>query len=105
MPARGGPFANTAAISEVTNANWSHTLEGPVALVDAGSSCASVSFTGSLPMTGVAWAAIYDVSDNGSDKNIWVQLDVVNEHDIYGTFDESATGNVLAPGDPTLVNF
>jgi hypothetical protein len=92
--------------SAVLGPNWENVLEGPVALVDAGSDCSNVSFTGSLPMTGVAWAVIYDVKSSGSPKNIYVQLDLVNEHEIWGETDPDAVGtNVLGTGAPQMVSW
>jgi hypothetical protein len=105
VPARDGTHANNRQVSEVLQRYWGNTIEGPVALVNAGSDCNNVSFTGSLSMTGVAWATLYDVSWNQVEKNVWIQLDTVNEHDIWGTVDKTKTGNVLAYGEPTLVNY
>lgn len=103
-PLRDGIEANTVAQSNVTVPNWGHTLEGPVALVDAGDDCTTLSFTGTMEITGIAWAVIYDVKNQGNPKNVWIQIDVVNEHEIWGTVTEDEDGNVLATGDPTLFN-
>jgi hypothetical protein len=103
MPARDGVSANTAAQSAVTAANWGNTLQGVVAFVDGGDDCDNVSFTGEIPITGFAWAVIYDVKQSGSNKNVWMQLDVNAEHQIWGDVDESAVGdNVLGVGAASL---
>ena len=86
-------------------ARHDHLLEGPVALVDAGDDCSDVDFTGSLPMTGIAWAMIFDVKSSGSPKVLQVQLDVTTEHEIWGEVDTTLEGNVLSNGEPTLVSF
>jgi Flp pilus assembly protein TadG len=68
--------------SDVRWWNWGNVLEGPIALVDGGDDCENVSFTGTLDITGVAWGVLYDVKDHAYDKNIYLQLDVENEHQI-----------------------
>ncbi|MEZ4236658.1 MAG: pilus assembly protein TadG-related protein [Myxococcota bacterium] len=101
LPLRDGVSANDLATSDVTR--YGHTLEGAVALVDGGPDCSAVSFSGPLRTTGIGWAVIYDVSAAGGDKNLWIQLDVVGEHDIWGDTDDAATGlNVLGVGTPEL---
>jgi len=106
IPLRTGTpdTANIPLKSDVVGNNWTNTLEGPVALINAGA-CNNLKFTGSYAMTGVAWAVVYDSKSSGSPKNVYIQLDIVNEHDIWGTVDTTKTGNVLANGDPTLVNY
>jgi hypothetical protein len=93
------------ASSSVAVPRYGNTLEGPVALVDAGTDCANVDFTGSKPMTGIAWAVIYDVKVSGSVKYVKVQLDLVNDHEIWGEIDEDEEGNVLGTGTPMLVDY
>ncbi|MCA9495189.1 MAG: hypothetical protein KC621_34915 [Myxococcales bacterium] len=100
MPARDGVHANLPAKSDVTVANWGNTLQGVVALVDGGTDCSAVSFTGSLTITGFAWGVVYDVQDSGSDKNVWMQLDLINEHEIWGDADDSGTGPTVIAADP-----
>ncbi len=93
-------------ISDVRNVKYGNTLEGPVALVDAGSDCSSVSFTGSLPMTGIAWGVLYDVKSGGAGgKNVYMLLDLINEHEIWGEVDPDGTGNVLSKDESTLINW
>lgn len=98
-----GPQPLRQGDSSVTPANYSHTFEGPVALVNGGANCAAVSFSGALPVTGIGWAVIYDIVDKGGNKRIHMQLDLVNPHEVFGSVDEDATGkNVLATGAPAL---
>ena len=44
------------------------------------------------------------MDSQGGDKNLYLLLDVVNAHEIWGESDEDLAGNVLAYGPPTLVN-
>jgi hypothetical protein len=91
--------------STVDPTDYGHTYEGPVALVDAGPNCSAVSFTGSLPVTQIAWAVVFDVSDSGGNKFLRIKLDVVNPHDVWGETDPGAVGNVSAPGEPGLAGY
>jgi len=103
MPARDGIQANVKKDSAVTTANWGNTFQGVVALVDGGTSCNTVSFTGTKPITGFAWAILYDVSDTTTTKNIWMQIDVTAPHEVWGEPDENAKGtNVTGVGDASL---
>jgi hypothetical protein len=103
LPPRNGTTANLPSKSSVTAANWGTTLQGPVALVDAGTNCAAVAFTGSKPITGFAWAVVYDTANSGSTKNVWIQLDVTSPHETWGDVDETAKGtNVTGVGDASL---
>jgi hypothetical protein len=103
MPLRDGIHANVKKDSSVTNANWGNTFQGVVALVDGGTSCNTVSFTGTKPITGFAWAILYDVSDTTDTKNIWMQIDVNAPHEVWGDIDDDAKGtNVTGVGDSTL---
>jgi hypothetical protein len=104
LPARDGVDANVPSQSGVKPANWGNTLQGVVALVDAGDDCGAVAFPGSYDITGFAWAVVYDMNEQGSDKNVRMLLDVTSEHDIWGDIDEDAEGgdNVLVPGDASL---
>lgn len=100
MPLRDGTHANLPTKSSVTASHWGNTLQGVVALVDGGTDCSHVTFTHSMPITGFAWAVLYDVRSTGSDKNVWMQLDLVNEHDIWGDVDDDATGTTTISADP-----
>jgi hypothetical protein len=103
MPARNGTTANLPSKSSVTNANWGTTLQGPVALVNAGSNCSAVAFTGTKPITGFAWAVVYDVAESGNTKNVWIQLDVTSPHETWGEVSETAKGtNVTGVSDAVL---
>ena len=110
LPPRDGTQANLASNSEVWNSEWGNTIQGPVALVDAGS-CDNLSFgnAGSLPITGIAWGAVYDVSNPSQavaqghpTHNVWIQLDVVTTYPTWGQADDEALGNVMGVGDPRL---
>jgi hypothetical protein len=91
--------------STVDPADYNSTYEGPVALVDGGPDCSAVSFTGSLPVTQIAWAVVHDVSDQGGNKFLRIQLDVVHPHEVWGETDPGAVGNVTAPGEPGLAGY
>jgi hypothetical protein len=111
MPDRSWPNANDAELSDVEDYAYGNVIQGPVALVDAGPCSGSNKFTGELDITGITWAIIYDVKSNGAGKgekkkkNLFVQLDPVNDHEIWGDYDPDATGgNVLGLGDAQLAN-
>ncbi|MCB9688611.1 MAG: hypothetical protein H6735_26470 [Alphaproteobacteria bacterium] len=99
-PLRDSIHANLITKSDVSIGNWGNTLQGVVALVDGGSDCSAVSFTGSLTITGFAWGVVYDVKKTGSDKNVWMQLDLINDHEIWGEPDDSASGTTTIATDP-----
>ncbi len=107
LPERAGTAdtANRPSASSVQSRSWGNTIEGPIALVDAGPTCSTASFTGDLEITGLAWGVIYDVQAHGSDHNLYLKLDVVNRHEVWGELDTdpSATGNIVTPGGPQLV--
>jgi len=110
-PDRSWPTANDPGLSDVRDYAWGNVIQGPVALVDAGSCDSSGKFTSDLEITGITWAIIYDVKSGGGGKgeakrkNIWVQLDPVNTHEIWGDYDPDATGdNVLGLGDAQLAH-
>lgn len=103
LPARDGIHANTVAQSGVKPASWGQTLQGVVAFVDGGDDCDGVDFSGDMPITGFTWALVYDVKDTGSSKNVWIQVDVNADHQIWGDADENAVGdNVLGVGAAAL---
>ncbi len=103
LPARDGVGANTPGQSGVSAANWGNTLQGVVAFVDGGGDCDAVSFTGAKTITGFAWGVVYDVKKSGSNKNVYIQVDVNSDHQIWGDVDEDAVGeNVLGVGAAAL---
>lgn len=106
-PDPAGETANSASDTALRpgNAPRSTTVAGPVMFVDAGPDCNAVSFTGSLPITGFSWAYIYDVKTNasGDNQNVFLQIDTVNDYDVFGDTDPDAVGpNVRGLGDPQL---
>lgn len=107
VPGRAAPTGNAPAQSDVHAPYWGNTIQGPVALIDNGSSCTGMGFTGSKTMTGIAWAVIYDVKSGGSGgKNIFVQLDLKTPREIFGEVDDDVKGvNVFGTGDPALVGW
>ena len=103
VPSRDGIHANTVAQSGVKPAKWGQTLQGVVAFVDGGDDCGGVDFTGEMTITGFAWALVYDVKDTGSSKNVWIQVDVNAEHQMWGDANDDAVGdNVLGVGAAAL---
>ncbi|MBX2797372.1 MAG: Tad domain-containing protein [Myxococcales bacterium] len=107
MPARDGVSANVPTDSEIWAPNFGNVIQGPVALVDAGD-CGSTSFKQDLKITGISWGAIYDVQSkggggrNGSQKNLWLQLDVLTDYSSWGETTEEGVGNVTGRGTPQL---
>ncbi|HHO53188.1 MAG TPA: hypothetical protein ENK18_20510, partial [Deltaproteobacteria bacterium] len=78
-PDRDGERANEREASDVWSSQWGNTIQGPVALIDAGS-CDGLSLAGSYEIVGLTWGAIYDVNtrdvklcddddDSGDDDN------------------------------------
>ena len=96
-PGRDGVTGNLLWNSAIAEHAWGGTMQGPVALVDAGS-CDEPTVTGSLEITGIAWGAIYDVRTTGAATNVWLQLDLVNDYEIWGDVDPDGLGNVLGRG-------
>jgi Flp pilus assembly protein TadG len=102
----GSSSSGSSKSSGIGTSNWGNTLQGPIPLVDAGDDCSNVSFSGSFKVVGIAWGVIYDVQDQGSDKYVSMQLDVVNEHDIWGDKATSSVGtNVMVPSEPMFTNW
>lgn len=97
LPVRDGVSGNLLWSSDVAVDAWGNTMQGPVALVDAGD-CGAPTVTGPLTVTGIAWGAIYDVKTTGPARNLWLQLDLVNEYDVWGDVAEDGLGNVLGRG-------
>lgn len=102
--------------SNVRSNRYGYVIQGPVALVDAGNAACSpgggnTSFTGSMDITGFTWAVVYDAKHSGAPgdeddgkQNVWIQLDPVNEYEVWGDFDPNATGgNVLGLGHAQLM--
>ena len=85
------------------NAYGQNVLEGPIILFDAGGgNCLEdTQFNRNKPITGFAWAVIYDVDSHGSGKNIRVKLDLTNPYEA-GTTGGGLDTNVLAPGNGAL---
>jgi hypothetical protein len=102
----GGGGSSSSSSSAVGLSNWGNTLQGPVPIVDAGSDCDNVKFNGSFKVVGIAWGVVYDVQDQGSNKYVSMQLDVVNEHEIWGEESTtSVTDNVRVPSEPMFTNW
>jgi len=105
-PARDGVGANLPNVSSLTPTVWADepVIQGPVALMKVpDEQCASnINFVGEWEISGFAWAMIYDVAQP-STKNIWVQLDFVNQRDFGGDVDDGGLGNVTGFDKPVLV--
>lgn len=96
-PGRDGVTGNLPWNSSIEDRSLGNTLQGPVALV-AADNCEEPTFDGPLTVTGIAWGAIYDARTTGDAPNLWVQLDLTNEYEIWGSIDDEALGNVLGRG-------
>ena len=102
MP-RGGPHANPANGKNASDVSfYGNVIQGPVALIEANNCGANYQFNGTAPITGFAYAYVYDVRSKGSSKNIRIQLDFINEYDIGGNADPDAIGTVVGFGPPLL---
>lgn len=90
--------------STVSNGSYGrNVLEGPIVLFDAGGGdcLADTQFNRNKPITGFAWAVIYDVDSHGGGKNIRVRLDLTNPYE-EGTSGGGLDTNVTAPGNGAL---
>jgi hypothetical protein len=103
LPARNGTTANSPSVSSIASKNYGTTLQGLIALVDGGTNCKTVSFTGTKTITGLAWGVVYDVANAGNTKNVWIQLDTKNIHQAWGDSSPTAKGtSVQGTGDASL---
>lgn len=99
------PGAKTDS-SLVTTDAWDAgaVIQGPIALVRPPEGCVeNINFVGKMEVSGFAWAMIYDVADHGNSKNIWIQLDFINERDFGSAVDPDGIGNVTGLDKPVLV--
>jgi Flp pilus assembly protein TadG len=106
VPTRDGTVANTTADSMVSSLNYGNVIQGVVPVVSAGA-CGAPDLTDGLEVTGFAWAVIYDVSDTTGQENVWLQLDLINQHDIWGLPDTNSTmvnANVKVPHPGKIQN-
>ena len=102
MP-RGGAFANPETGKDASDVSmYGNVIQGPVALIEANNCTANYQFNGTATITGFAYAYVYDVRSKGSNKNIRIQLDFLNEYDIGGAASEDAVGTVVGFGPPML---
>ena len=82
---------------------WGQTLQGPIAIVDAGGkpgTCKGMKkLKGKMKVEGFTWGFIYDVRTWGGSKNkgFMIQLDPVNPHEV-GSRGGGSTGNVTSSG-------
>jgi hypothetical protein len=63
------------------------------------------SFTGSEPVVGFMWAAIYDVKNSGStdQRTVKMRLEVMDDHVVRGRGSDAAPDyGVVALGTPTM---
>ena len=93
--------------SDVAPAAYGNMLVGPLPVFDGGDVYCDPGgggWTGSAPMTGFVWGAIYDIRWKGSaaNQNIWARIDVENVHPI-GEWTGGEDYNVVAPGPPWVV--
>jgi hypothetical protein len=95
--------------SSITVPHWGHTFEGPIMLFDGGPEYCMPgggSYTGSYPITGFMWAAVYDVVNTGSvaDRTIKLRLDPMTDHEISGIGSSSGPDYGLQSlGQPRMV--
>lgn len=97
-PTHDGVTGNLPWNTAVDDSAWTNTLQGPVALVQA-DGCEAPTFDGPLTVTGIAWGALYEARTDGDVTNLWLQLDLVGEYEVWGGVDEESVGkNVLGKG-------
>jgi hypothetical protein len=84
---------------------YGNVIQGPIIIFDPrGGECgASTQFNQTAPITGFAWAVVYDVDSKSMEKNLRVHLDMTYEYE-YGTGPGGTDGsNVVWQDDHQLV--
>ncbi|MBW1879529.1 MAG: hypothetical protein JRJ84_14295, partial [Deltaproteobacteria bacterium] len=105
MGSADDPEAEEPKHSVSTVTNYGGVIQGPIIIFEpGGGECgASTQFNQTAPITGFAWAVVYDVDDQGSEKNLRVHLDLTYEYE-YGGGPGGADGaNVIWQDDHQLV--
>ena len=86
---------------------YGHMFAGPIPVFDGGGSYCSEgggAWTGSAPLDGFVWAAIYDVCDKGSaaNKNVYLRVDLSSRFDI-GTWYGGGDYGIYSSGPGVVV--
>lgn len=91
---------------------WGETLQGPIMLVAAGDADGNgvddfcdpnpPNFTGSVPLEGFVWGAIYDVDAQGSDTTLKIRVNVDFDFSEYATSGGGDVDYGLVFNDPGL---
>lgn len=110
VPSPNGNVPHDQWPHSVNGKRLPRVIQGPVALVTP-EDCNDPSFTGELPISGFAWAMIFDAQSKASKSdgteteapNIWVQLDFITERDVGGDIQEGIEGPIKGYAKPQLV--
>jgi len=100
---RWGPMPAQMPGSSVLPALYGRVIQGPVMLFDdggVGTCAASTQFTGSRPIVGFVWGAIYDVKATGGNKRIQMKLDLTHVYE--GGSGGGGVGNVTYQPPPRI---
>jgi hypothetical protein len=98
-----GTLPAQMANSSINHTKYGHVIQGPIIMFhdDSGGACASATqFNQQKVITGFVWGVIYDVSANGSDKNIRMKLDLTHKYAVGNS--GGGNGNVGWPPPPVL---
>lgn len=82
---RWGAMPSRASRSAVPAADYGNTVEGSIIVFDGGPDYCTGSggsYTGSEPVVGFIWVAVYDVVSTGpaSGKNVYMRMDLSENH-------------------------
>jgi hypothetical protein len=69
--------------SAISATNYGKTYEGPIMVFDAGPEYCTGSggsYNQTLPLKGFVWGALYDVRTTGSQKDLRLRLEVMDDH-------------------------
>lgn len=69
--------------SGISPSQYGSTLEGPIVVYEE-EDCENPKFTGTAPVSGFVWGAVYDVVSKGGDKNVRMRVEVLDDYD-WGT--------------------
>lgn len=102
-----GPLPAQHAGSAIDKRLYGNMIVGPLPVFDGGSAYCEPGggkWTGSRPLVGFVWAAVYDVKHQGGagTKNVWVRIDVEHVYDV-GDWWGGPDYGVVVTGPPVVV--
>lgn len=103
--AKWGALPTRPSNSNIATAKYGNTYEGPIMVFDGGPGYCTGSggkFNQDEPLVAFLWAAVYDITGNGSKTNLSVRIDTSGSYD-YGTAAGGPDYGVSFNGSPRLV--